>query len=102
MYLDLEEVRMQLRLDCTTEDPLVFRMMRAAEDYVSQYLNRPVPWCDSSGNDVPVPESVKHAAMMLIDFWYQNRASVLIGATSKELEFSTHNLLHFYRVGLGT
>lgn len=101
MWLTLPEVKAQLRIEHAIEDALLEQMARAAEDYVSQFLNRPVPWVDCDGEQVDVPASVRQAALMLVNHWYVNRSAVLVGATSKELEFATSHLLHFYRVGLG-
>lgn len=100
-WLSLPEVKAHLRVEHDEEDALIEQMARAAEDYVAQYLNRPVPWTDDNGDPVEVPAMVRQAALMLITHWYVNRSAVLTGSVSKEIEFATNSLLHFYRVGLG-
>lgn len=43
-----------------------------------------------------VPEDIKHAMYMLIAHWFSNRASVLVGTISKEIEFGVAALLAGY------
>jgi uncharacterized phiE125 gp8 family phage protein len=50
-----------------------------------------------SGQDVPA--AIRHAMLMLIAFWYDNRSSVLVGSISKELEFAVSSLLDSQRWG---
>jgi uncharacterized phiE125 gp8 family phage protein len=45
-----------------------------------------------------VPTSIKQAMLLIIGHWYRSRESVLIGLTSKELEFTTERLLSPYQV----
>lgn len=100
-WLTLPEAKAHLKVEHDAEDDLISGLIDAAEDYVSQFLNRAVPWTDDNGDPVEVPAMVRQAALMLIDHWYNNRSAVLTGSISKELEFATNSLLHFYRVGLG-
>lgn len=100
-WLTLPEVKAHLRIDHGIEDALIEQMAKAAEDAVARYLDRPVPWTDDEGEPVEVPAAVRQAALMLIGHWYVNRNTVLVGATSKEMELTTTNLLNLYRVGLG-
>lgn len=45
----------------------------------------------ASGSDVP--QAIRHAMLMLIAFWYDNRSTVLTGSISKQLEFAVESLL---------
>lgn len=45
-----------------------------------------------------IPKSIKQAMLLLIGHWYANRETVLIGAISKQLEFTVSALLSQYRV----
>lgn len=98
-WLTLPEVKAHLRVLHDAEDDVITGMAQAAEDYVSQYLNRPVPWTDDDEKPVEVPASVRNAALLVVADLYQNR-----GATTSETineNPAVENLLHFYRVGLG-
>ncbi len=47
-----------------------------------------------------VPQKVKQAMYLLIGHWFTNRESVIIGSTSKEIEFTINALLSLDRVML--
>lgn len=40
-----------------------------------------------------VSPTIRHAAMLLIDHWYENRGAAIIGTISKEMEFGIQSLL---------
>lgn len=44
------------------------------------------------GGPPAVPAALKLACLMLVGFWYENRSTVVVGATSKELELSVKAL----------
>ena len=44
-----------------------------------------------------VPDTIRHAMLMLISFWYENRENELIGVTSKTLPFGFVDLLNIHR-----
>lgn len=46
-----------------------------------------------------VPPQITQAILMLVAHWYENRESVLIGQTSKEIEFATTALIESIRPG---
>jgi len=50
-----------------------------------------------SGSDVPA--AIRHAMLMLVAFWYDNRSTVLVGSTSKQLEFAVDSLLSAHKWG---
>ena len=51
----------------------------------------------ASGSDVPA--AIRHAMLMLIAHWYDNRGAVLIGSISKPLEFAVESLLSSQKWG---
>jgi hypothetical protein len=46
-----------------------------------------------------VPAAVRHACLMLVGFWYENRSTVLVGSISKQLEFAVESLLSSQKWG---
>lgn len=46
-----------------------------------------------------IPPQITHAILMLVSHWYENRESVIIGQTSKEIEFATTALIESVRPG---
>lgn len=61
-----------------------------------------VSWWAGYGPDQnAVPRSIKHAMLMLIGFWYENRMAVAVGAgiTVTPLGFSVESLLSLHKWG---
>ena len=95
------ELKQHLRLDGADEDGLLATYKDAAEGYVAQYLNRPVPWGDDAdGNEVAVPAQVKAAALLVAGDLDANRESSLVGVTHSENP-AVKALLDPYRVHPG-
>lgn len=46
-----------------------------------------------------IPPAIARASLMLVSHWFENRESVLVGATSKDLEFAVNALLEAVRPG---
>jgi uncharacterized phiE125 gp8 family phage protein len=46
-----------------------------------------------------IPAAIKQAILLLVGHWYLNRESVIVGQTSKEIEFATSMLLESMRPG---
>lgn len=99
-WLTLPEVKAHLRVRHDAEDDVITGMATAAEDYVSQYLNRPVPWVDDDGEPVEIPASVRSAALLVVGDLYTHREGRFVGTIQTDNP-AVENLLHFYRVGLG-
>lgn len=100
--LTLDEIKTQLKveLDDETRDPELLRLEAVAVDYASQYIGRSIPWLDASDVEVAVPESIKHALLMLISEYDQVREQSVVGVAYTRIP-TVENMLHFYRVGLG-
>ncbi|GAB4274634.1 head-tail connector protein [Thermincola ferriacetica] len=50
------------------------------------------------GDIAKVPQKAKHAMLMLIGHWFENREAALSGTISREIEFAVHALLWQDRV----
>jgi hypothetical protein len=46
-----------------------------------------------------VPAAIRHAILMLVAYWYDNRSTVLVGSISKQLEFAVESLLSSQKWG---
>lgn len=98
--LSLDEIKAHLRLDGEAEDAHLTLLSEAAEDYVSQYLDRPVPWLDAAGSVVPVPGGVRAALLLIVGDLYENREGQITGVSRAENP-TVMCLLSPYRTGLG-
>jgi uncharacterized phiE125 gp8 family phage protein len=51
------------------------------------------------GAQSAVPDDIKHAILMLVGHWYENRESTHVGTISKEVEFSVKDILSPHQMG---
>lgn len=56
-------------------------------------------WAGYGSSSSDVPAAIRHAMLMLIAYWYDNRSAVLIGSISKQLEFAVESLLSSHKWG---
>lgn len=56
-------------------------------------------WGGYGASGSAVPAAIRHAMLMLVAYWYDNRSTVLVGSISKELEFAVKSLLDSQRWG---
>ena len=56
-------------------------------------------WGGYGASGTSVPAAIRHAMLMLVCFWYENRSTVLVGSTSKQLEFAVESLLSSQKWG---
>jgi len=99
--LMLYEMKQHCRVDnddCSHDETL-FRCESAAKDYVSNFLNREVPWYEDSNRPEYVPAAVKHAMLLIVGDLFHNRESTVDKALA--VNPALDRLLYPYRVGLG-
>ncbi|WP_188260865.1 head-tail connector protein [Azospirillum tabaci] len=92
----LEEAKAHLRVDGTDDDADIDLKLAAAEDLAAQVLNRPVPWTNVDGDEVPVPASVKAAILLILGDLYANREASIVG-TSHTVNPTVERLLWPHR-----
>lgn len=98
--LGLIKAQLRLELDDADEDQLLIHMSRAAVEYASNYLGRPIPWESPDGTPASVPSSVVSALLLIVSDLFTNREGAMRDARLHDNPAVTR-LLHFYRVGLG-
>lgn len=97
---DQVKQHLRLSLDDDAEDGMLDLYIDAAEECVSQFLNRPIPWNDEAGQTVDVPKSVIAAVLLTIGDLYENREGAILG-TIYTANPTVRNLLNPYRVLMG-
>lgn len=81
--MNLEEIKLFLRIDDDGEDELLNSLKLAAEEYLI-----------NAGIDTDyTKELYKLCVKILISHWYENRNAVTVGSISKKLEFSLSSLI---------
>lgn len=81
--MELEELKLYLRVDSEDENSLISELQLGAEEYL---LNAGV-------NKDYTKKLYKLAVKLLVNHWYDNRDSVLIGSISKSMEFSLASII---------
>lgn len=100
--LSLDLVKSHCRIDSNDEDEVLQSYIEAALGHIESQLGRKlyddnVPDSDLTGIVINAP--IRHAALMLIAHWYENRESVVVGNFgSKEIEIGTWRLIQPYRI----
>ncbi len=56
-------------------------------------------WAGYGAAGSSVPAAIRHAILMLVGYWYENRSTVLVGSISKPLEFAVESLLSSQKWG---
>lgn len=100
MTVKISDVKQFLKIQTDEEDIILQAMIDGAVSYCETYLNRPI-LDDNMTVDTEweVPSSILIAIYLLVGTWYENRSSVSIGTTTKEIEFSTKSILQPHRFG---
>jgi len=100
--LTLAQVKTYLRVDDDLEDALITALITAAREYAERYENRLLvarTATDVAGTDYYTPSELEKAAMFLfLGHLYENRETVVIGATAVEMPLGARRLLDMYRV----
>lgn len=94
------DLKTHLRIRHGHEDDDLQMKLEAAIDYASQFINRSIPWSDSAGDPVDVPNSVRLAILIIAAELYANREESVVGTIYSKIP-KAENMLHFYRTGLG-
>ncbi len=82
--------------------PGVVRQLRAGSwpGNLDDYNAVSVTWWAGYGSaGSSVPAAIRHAILMLVGFWYENRSTVPVGSISKQLEFAVESLLSSHTWG---
>lgn len=102
MLIDLTDARRHLVVIHNLDDELIADYVNAAQDYIEQYIGRSVPWTNGGEppSPVPVPESIKQAARLLVGDSYALREASVTG-TIYTANPAVLRLLNPYRVTWG-
>ena len=82
------------------EDQHLSLLIDAAVEYASPFIDRPIPWLNSDGQEAPVPADLTLGILLILSDLYENREGQFVGVSATENK-TVQNLLHFHRVGLG-
>lgn len=102
MVIDLQDAKRHLVVIHDQDDELITSYVSAAQDYIEQYIGRSVPWTDggSPPQAIPVPESIKQAARLLVGDSYSVREGSITGNSYAENP-AVRRLLNPHRISWG-
>lgn len=91
--MDLEELKLYIRVDNDEDNALVQSLQLCAEEYLQKQ-------CGIAKNYNSSLYSL--AVKLLANHWYENREVVVIGSISKNLEYSLNSILFALKYGGGS
>jgi len=94
MYITLETAKEHLRLVDDLDDTYISMLISVAEQAVSDQINEPLSKFEVVG-DIPAP--LKHAALLLIGQFYENREPVIAGVSISKIPLTLEYLLQPYK-----
>lgn len=87
MFVSLEEAKQHLNVDqyFHDDDNYIISLIKVAEDAVSKRIDRKLECCLVDGE---LPDSIRHAILLLVGNWYQNREPIsFTGANELPMSF---------------
>ena len=105
MLLDLETVKLHLRVDGTTEDALIGLYATAAEEFAMQFLGRTIyatelaQGLDTAG--IVINPAIQAALLLIVGKLYACREDAVVGVSVTQLPNGAEYLLQPYRTGMG-
>lgn len=90
--MELEEIKLYMRIDSSEDDILIADMQLAAEEYLA----------NAGITKDYLKNLYKLAVKLLIKHWYDNRDATIdggVGTVSKKLEYSLSSIMFQLRVG---
>lgn len=99
MLVDMPTIKAHLRVTDTSEDTLITIYAQAAEEWIVNFIDGPIPGPDKDPPE-PVPFSIKAASLLIVGDLYEIREAQIV-ADSINPNQTVRDLLYPYRVNLG-
>lgn len=95
--LDIETLKHHLRVLNNREDELIMNLQKSAIAHVEQHCDRKLVFegIAKEPEEMFFTEDVKHAVLMLISHWYDNRSAVASGSTTQNVDLGLERLLWY-------
>ena len=96
--IDMERVKLHLKVDGEEEDALIAGYFEAAKSHVSMHCDRElVDATPVEPDQMGLTPDVEQAILLLVGHWYANRESGVVGLVASELPLSTQALWRPHR-----
>lgn len=94
--LDLDRVKLHLRVDGSEEDAVISGYVEAAKAHVAMHCDRILVEAEPVGPDeMGLTPDVEQAILLLVGHWYANREAVVIGTISTAVPLAVDRLLWY-------
>lgn len=94
--LTVNEIKLHLNIVGDDDDALLGDYIAAAEEWVGDYIGKPLASYATDDPPAPVPEKAKQAVRLLCAHYYENREAALTsmtGASALEMPLGVADLL---------
>ena len=94
--LDLDRVKMHLRVDGVEEDAVIEGYVEAAKAHVAMHCDRVlVDAVPATADEMGLTPDVEQAILLLVGHWYANREAVVVGAAPAVVPLAVDRLLWY-------
>lgn len=94
--LDLDRVKLHLRVDGSEEDAVISGYVEAAKAHVAMHCDRElVDTVPTGPEQMAFTPDVEQAVLLLVGHWYANREAVVIGTISTAIPLAVDRLLWY-------
>lgn len=92
--IDMERVKLHLKVDGEEEDALIAGYFEAAKSHVAMHCDRElVEGAPAGPEQMGFTPDVEQAVLLLVGHWYANREAVVIGTISSAVPMAVDRLL---------
>lgn len=94
--LDLDRVKLHLRVDGAEEDTVITGYLAAAKAHVAMHCDRVlVDGAPAGPEEMGLTEDVQQAILLLVGHWYANREAVVVGGAPAVVPLAVDRLLWY-------
>lgn len=95
-YISTDEVKQQLNIDCwyAEDDKYLLHLITVVQDAVERHIDHELS--DLENEDGDIPDGLKHAMLLLIGTFYENRESVT-HSNAVKVPHTFDYLIDFYK-----
>lgn len=94
--LDLDRVKVHLRVDGDDEDAVIQGYVEAAKAHVAMHCDRVLVETEPTlPDEMGLTPDVEQAVLLLVGHWYANREAVVVGTISSAVPLAVDRLLWY-------
>lgn len=91
--IDVDEIMQQLNITGNDDRGLLEQKIASAVDHIQRLLGYEI----ATKYPDETPPALKEAVLQLASWWYEQRESVIVGVSAKQIPFGVHEIVQEYR-----